>query len=498
MQTIYYRGFIKSCNYRCSYCAFAKRSGSLSELQRETDGLRRFYEKICRQKEPVQIFFLPYGEGLIHSVYQEAIADLSALPQVQAVGIQTNLSLEPESFLQILRQRGNAAKVRLWATYHAEMTTRAGFVAKVKRLAAEVAIAAGMVATPEKEEEIRALRAELPPQIYLWLNAMDRRKAAFSQPVIERLREVDPMFGYEFAPYRDRAAGGKGFSRCLAANQQYLDKGILRASCFFQKGEKSQNPACHNHRRCDCYLGYSNFIGNPSASFFGENRVFRIPQKRKWQAIFLDFDGVLTENGGLRKGLPKLLEMLAAGCRLYLATARSFSSVRRALGQSYAFFSGGVFFDGAYILDRQSELTVCQPILPPEKEEMERQLAGRRRTEQYFQGELLRIGLPTSLARQIEPHSLRQREYGARTYFQAAQGSKASGIERIMTEQGWAKEEVLVMTDNPQDSELLHRFPYTAVPLHQPELAEQAYYTLNAEHLPLITELTSAEKALPT
>ena len=564
MQTIYYRGFIKSCNYRCSYCAFAKGSGRREEMRREEDGLRRFYEQIRRQTEAVQIFFLPYGEGMIHPMYQAALADLSALPQVRAVGIQTNLSWEPEGFLRLLRQRGDAGKIRLWASYHPEMTDRAGFLDRLKQLAAEVEIAAGMVATLENEDEIQALRAELPPSIYLWLNAMDRRKAAFSREMIERLRAIDPMFGYEFAWYRHEASGGAGFRRCLAAENQYLDRGMVRPGCFFQKGEKRKGQLCHNHRLCDCYLGYSNFADNPLANFFGANRAFRIPQKRQWQAIFLDFDGVLTENGRLLVGLPELLVALSAGCRLYLATARSISSVRRLLGKNYRFFSGGAFFDGAVVIDRESGLERTLPISDSEKKQMLRLLAKeestavsaalartgqqnkeaeateadqetlenvgtdkqfvkklidenltkRERVEkqsvkqitagqafkrlakvtaQVWRGELLRLQMPTALARRLDGAALRRREYGGRTYFQAMPSSKRGGIERIMAGNGWSKEDILIMTDNPQDKELLQSFPYTAVPLHRPELASQAYYALNAGHLPLITKLSHAQ-----
>ena len=554
IQTIYYRGFIKSCNYRCSYCAFAKGSGNREEMRREENGLRRFYEQIRRQAEAVQIFFLPYGEGMIYPMYQAILADLSALPQVRAVGIQTNLSWKPESFLRLLRQRGNAGKIRLWATYHPEMTSRAGFLDRIKQLADEVEIAAGMVATLENEDEIRALRAELPPPIYLWLNAMDRRKAAFSREIIERLQAIDPMFGYEFARYRQEASGGAGFCRCLVAENQYLDRGMVRPGCFFQKSEKRKNQLCHNHRLCDCYLGYSNFAGNPLARFFGANRAFRIPQKRQWQAIFLDFDGVLTENGRLLAGLPELLATLSAGCRLYLATARSVSSVRRALGRAYRFFSGGVFFDGACVIDRETGLEMTWPIAPAEKEQILRFLTEKEqvkkmpvgakqgleeveisqeadaevwadkqfiddliennltteekrivsRTEQmpmleenwlsmagrikpqFFKGELLRLQMPTTLAGQLGQTPLRRREYGSRTYFQAVSASKGGGIERIMARSGWSREDVLIMTDNPQDKELLQSFPYTAVPLHQPKLASQAYYALNAGQLPLV------------
>ena len=561
IKTIYYRGFIKSCNYRCFYCAFAKGSGSKEEMRREEDGLRRFYEQIRRQVEAVQIFFLPYGEGMIYPMYQAALADLSALPQVRAVGIQTNLSWEPEGFLRLLRQRGDAGKIRLWATYHPEMTSRAGFLDRLKQLAAEVEIAAGMVATLENEDEIRVLRIELPSDIYLWLNAMDRRKAAFSREVIERLQAIDPMFGYEFAQYRQKASGGTGFRRCLAAENQYRDKGKVSSGCFLQKGRKGKDQLCHNHRLCDCYLGYSNFADNPLANFFGANRAFRIPQKRKWQAIFLDFDGVLTENGRLLAGLSELLATLRAGCRLYLATARSVSSVRRMLGRAYRFFSGGVFFDGAYVIDRDSGLELTWSISQPEKEQILRFLTEREqvkkmpagakqgleeaqisqeigaevwadkqfiddlreknltteekwmvsRTEQmpmaekdwislaeriklqFFKGELLRLQLPPAIARQLGKTPLRRREYGGRTYFQAMPASKCGGIERIMAGSGWLKEDILIMTDNPQDKELLQSFPYTAVPLHRPELAGQAYYALNAGHLPLITKFSHAQ-----
>lgn len=590
MQTIYYRGFLKSCNYHCSYCAFVKGCADEEEIRREERGLRSFYQQISKRSEPVEILFTPYGEGLIHEIYQETMAALSALPQVRAVGIQTNLSLEPEGFLRLLRERGEPAKIRLWATYHAEMAERQSFLDRVKHLAGEVKIAVGMVATLANEEEIRQLRVELPPEIYLWLNAMDRRKAAFSPERIERLQEIDPMFAYEFADCRRRSMAGKGFAYCAAVENVYMDRGSRQEPCFFQRAGKKRREACHEHRLCDCYLGYSNFTGSPLARFFDVESAFRIPLQRKWQAIFLDFDGVLTDKAGrLIPGISEFLTYLEGCARLYLITARSYLSVRRALAANFRFFSGGVFFDGAYVLDKDMEMTF--PIEPSLEEKFFCSLTEKRRKEgrqieeklersleetatcpsgenmmaaekgtevtkarkmlsgeqpanekelyaggsmdlrelpevleslwrpagileekrqaetpdkelewtafngkgkaQFQKGELLRLQMPTAEARKLDVGLLR-RQYGERTYFQSSLASKKNGIEQLRKRWGWTREEILVMTDNPQDEELLQDFPYTAAPLHRGELAEQAYYAVNAAHLPFISARNEA------
>ncbi len=46
-KTICYRGSLKSCNYRCSYCPFSKHRASVQELEKDRQNFGRFCESIA-------------------------------------------------------------------------------------------------------------------------------------------------------------------------------------------------------------------------------------------------------------------------------------------------------------------------------------------------------------------------------------------------------------------------------------------------------------------
>lgn len=90
--TILYREPLVSCNYGCEYCPFAKRSQTATELNGDRHALERLIDWITNQKQhQFSIFFIPWGEALIHTRYQQALAQLSHLSHVNKVVIQTNL-----------------------------------------------------------------------------------------------------------------------------------------------------------------------------------------------------------------------------------------------------------------------------------------------------------------------------------------------------------------------------------------------------------------------
>lgn len=61
---------------------------------------------------------------MIHAYYQEAMAKLSRLPLVECVGIQSNFSFDVETFMARLQENNaDITKLRLWGTFHPEMTS---------------------------------------------------------------------------------------------------------------------------------------------------------------------------------------------------------------------------------------------------------------------------------------------------------------------------------------------------------------------------------------
>ena len=346
IKIIYYRGNIDFCNYACSYCPFAKKKRDEEKLKKDELSLKKLYEHIKNQTEKLNLMITPYGEALYQELYQIYIAKLSKLENINKIGIQTNLSLDMNKFYKILEsEKAKTEKIMLWATYHSQFSKIEEFVKKVN--SSKLNISVGIVASTQNNEEITKLRKLLNKSVYLWINAMDKRKNAFDNKLIEKLNEIDPMFMYEFKKYRNE----NEFSKCNSYNNTYIDMGMYSSNCFFKK-KKAISHTCNNHKKCDCYLGYCNFEDNKISSFFGENKPFRIPRKINFKAMFLDIDGVLTdEKNHLISDIEQILKELSQKTKLYIATARSFDSARKKLKSNFRYFSGGVFSDGTFNID---------------------------------------------------------------------------------------------------------------------------------------------------
>lgn len=474
MNRVYYRGMIDFCNYRCSYCPFAKRTARAECLDRERELLGKLRTELQTIDE-VGLMITPYGEALIHDFYQEAIAEIASLPNVRKVGVQTNLSFDAEAFLR--RIEGVQDKVVLWATCHTECTSTEAFAKKVHTLQPEIELSVGMVATGENEEDLRRLRSQLPPTVYLWLNGMDRRRRIFSDETIDRLRTIDPMFGTEFARRREAVRQeNRGFLRCHSSECRYVDAGIVSNRCFFQK-KRAVPEDCDDHRICDCYLGYSNFDEPAMNFFFGEGLAFRVPERRTFRALFLDLDGVLTDADGRPKsGLTETLELLRMKMKLYLATARSVDGARRALRGRMSLFSGGVFSDGAELVEWEEGGRRLFPI--------ERSFDGTVLWEdRTTDGILLRQRIAPHDAEKTFPEGLELRRYRDRYYLRSAGASKRNGIAELLRRHGWREDEVFFLSDNPEDADVFRALPYTGAPVGAEKASNLALCSLNLNHL---------------
>lgn len=103
-RTVIYRGNLKSCNYSCSYCPFAKHGMLVSELERDRKEFERFCDSIVKRARTFSIgavFVTPYGEASVHRWYWEGLSRLAGLPEIDRVGMQTNLSFSVEECLKV-------------------------------------------------------------------------------------------------------------------------------------------------------------------------------------------------------------------------------------------------------------------------------------------------------------------------------------------------------------------------------------------------------------
>jgi MoaA/NifB/PqqE/SkfB family radical SAM enzyme len=195
---ILYRGPLKSCNYGCAYCPFAKKEETSDQLAGDRSALLRFVELLrTRTSDRIGVLFTPWGEALVRKWYRDALVELTHLAQIRRAAVQTNLSM-PLDFVA----ECDPSKLGFWATYHPEWTEREKFVKKVRSLHERgIGVSAGIVGFRKFWEEAERLRAELPPEVYVWINA-PKRFEGFDPPAVARLSAVDPLFGFNTQHHR--------------------------------------------------------------------------------------------------------------------------------------------------------------------------------------------------------------------------------------------------------------------------------------------------------
>ena len=115
---------------------------------------------------------------------------LSNLPHVDRVAIQTNLAGRLDWV-----ERCDKARLALWATFHPSQVERAEFVARCRELDRRgVRFSVGIVGLKEHLGEAEALRRELPPHVYLWINAYKRVPDYYNAHELQQFAAVDPLF----------------------------------------------------------------------------------------------------------------------------------------------------------------------------------------------------------------------------------------------------------------------------------------------------------------
>lgn len=278
---ILYRGALRSCNYHCSYCPFSKHRASEKELDKDRRGWLRFcgsLEERAARLDLHALLVVPYGEALLHPWYWEGLASLSALPAMDAVGAQTNLSFSLQESLGRFRQAGGKVeKLRLWATFHPEMVQTEDFVAKCRTVReAGVSLCAGAVGVPENIDLLRRLREALPKELYLWINRMDGLKRPYTEGEREAFGKIDPFFHRELKVVRADP------SRC--AGRLFVESDGRLRSCnisppmeinWYDLQDRLPEPVC-DRKRCSCYLAYGGREDLAEKEAFGAYPLFRI------------------------------------------------------------------------------------------------------------------------------------------------------------------------------------------------------------------------------
>lgn len=274
--SILYRGSLSSCNYECPYCPFAKKRESPEELKTDRDALERFCQWVAEQTRPVSVFFTPWGEALTRYWYRQSIIDLSHLPHVTKVAVQTNLHA-PLAFLS----RCNPEKTGLWCTYHPGQVPRERFLRQCNRLKNHgVSYSVGVVGMRDHISEIESLSAALEQSCYLWVNAYKREENYYSPEDIRRLTRVDPHFPTNNQRHKSLGKPCRTGNSVISVDH----KGDIRRCHFipeiigniYSKDEDLRDRPCSN-QTCGCHIGYVHLDELGLNEVYGNGILERVP-----------------------------------------------------------------------------------------------------------------------------------------------------------------------------------------------------------------------------
>ncbi len=279
--TILYRGPLISCNYGCMYCPFAKKQQSQAELAEDRKALERFTNWVAEHPQyRISILITPWGEALIHSWYQQALAKLTNLPNVDKAAIQTNLSCKLEWVEECDKER-----LALWTTFHPEWVSLERFVAQCFELDKRgVRFSAGVVGFPKFKDAIATLRQELPPHIYMWINAVKRELPQLSEADRQFFESIDSLFHLNTHYYPSYGKSCRAGESVISVDGD----GIVRRCHFIKDAIANiydpnfeaaffQRP-CTNET-CHCHIGYVHLDYLELNKVFGSGILERIPSR---------------------------------------------------------------------------------------------------------------------------------------------------------------------------------------------------------------------------
>lgn len=283
--TILYRGPLASCDYDCPYCPFAKRRDTKEQLTADRVALERFADWAAEQRDDrLSLLFTPWGEALTRSWYRRTLAELSRLPHIRRVAVQTNLSQRTDWV-------GDAdpQTLALWTTYHPGQVAEQRFLAKCRELDARaIRYSVGVVGDPAHLEAARRMRAALPDRVYLWINAEEGR--SYTDAEAADWTGLDPLFDLSRRPH---ASAGK---RCRTGESVVSvdGEGTVRR-CHFVKTpignlydgsyRAALRPRTCPLAVCDCHIGYVHLESLPLYDVFAGGVLERVPAARQTLAI---------------------------------------------------------------------------------------------------------------------------------------------------------------------------------------------------------------------
>ncbi len=282
--SILYRGALSSCNYGCEYCPFAKHHESDAEHARDDQQLQRFLGWCEQYQHPLNVFFTPWGEALTQRRYQRALARLTHLPHVGKAAVQTNLSARLDWL-----DEADASKLGIWATFHPDWAKRSTFIAQCLQLHRRgISFSVGVVGFPRVLEHLRALRAELPSDVYVWVNAVKALvETDYTPEVVQAFTAIDPLFPMNLKAHPSLGRACAGGERVIAVDGE----GVAR-SCHFVREPlgnlyeasfaSTLRPRPCPAPTCGCHIGYVHLEALGLEQVFGDGILERVPRQASW------------------------------------------------------------------------------------------------------------------------------------------------------------------------------------------------------------------------
>ncbi|MEW6281723.1 MAG: STM4011 family radical SAM protein [Candidatus Eremiobacterota bacterium] len=277
--TLLYRGPLSGCNYDCPYCPFAKRRESRTDRERDERALERFLAWVEDQRHRrLSVFFTPWGEALVRACYRRALVRLTGLSHVRRAVIQTNLSCGLDWV-----HRCDRSRLALWCSFHPGQVDRKRFLSRCLELHAEgVSFSVGVVGLREHLEPASLLRAELPPEVYLWVNAFKRLPGYYSRDEAAAWTALDPLFPLNHARHPSLGRPCHTGERVVSVDGD----GVMRRCHFVPEPignlyapdwESALRPRTCPNETCGCHIGYVHMPELRLEEVFGDGLLERIP-----------------------------------------------------------------------------------------------------------------------------------------------------------------------------------------------------------------------------
>ncbi|UKS29238.1 STM4011 family radical SAM protein [Paenibacillus sp. HWE-109] len=278
--TIYYRGSLSSCNYDCPYCPFSKNKDNAATLAKDRSQLLTFVNWVKAQEREghrLALFFNPYGEGLVHRWYREAMIELSLMPHVDKVAIQTNLSAKLNWTDDL-----NPKNAAFWASYHPGQVDEAFFLNQCSELHRRgLSFSVGSVGVKSAFSALASLRQGLPTDVYMWVNAFKDKKDYYTAADVAFLREIDPHFERNAVDYSSQGrpcSTGRDVFYVQGAGivkRCYKDRTVIghlyRDGLEGLSADRPCTMSC-----CDCYIGYIHMPELALSRVYGDHLLERI------------------------------------------------------------------------------------------------------------------------------------------------------------------------------------------------------------------------------